>query len=114
MIRATIAALILLACGNNTAESRDRPKEKLAKLVVDKFALEAFPVWASRHPDKACPDKLADLAEYLNDQDTNDPWGHPLRMYCGANLPAGAKGIGVLSVGEDGKEGTADDIKSWP
>ncbi|HEX8106625.1 MAG TPA: hypothetical protein VF516_02805 [Kofleriaceae bacterium] len=44
---------------------------------------------------------------------TNDIWGRPLKLLCGANLPPGAKGIGVLSLGEDGKEGTADDIKSW-
>jgi hypothetical protein len=34
-------------------------------------------------------------------------------MYCGQNLPAGAKGIAVSSAGEDGKDGTPDDIKSW-
>jgi hypothetical protein len=34
-------------------------------------------------------------------------------MICGAVLPPGAKGIAVMSLGEDGKEGTADDLKSW-
>ena len=32
---------------------------------------------------------------------------------CGQNAPAGVKGLAVMSPGEDGKEGTADDIKSW-
>jgi hypothetical protein len=34
-------------------------------------------------------------------------------MLCGAELPAGAKGLAVMSAGEDGKEGTPDDLKSW-
>ena len=34
-------------------------------------------------------------------------------MLCGPSLPPGAKGLAVMSAGEDGKEGTADDIKSW-
>jgi hypothetical protein len=34
-------------------------------------------------------------------------------MYCGANLPAGAHGLAIVSPGPDGKLGTADDVKSW-
>jgi hypothetical protein len=65
------------------------------------------------HQDKACPEKLADLSEYMARRELNDPWGHPYKFFCGKTLPAGARGIAVMSAGEDGKEGTADDIKSW-
>ena len=35
-------------------------------------------------------------------------------MFCGANAPKGVpNNFGVVWVGEDGKEGTDDDIKSW-
>jgi hypothetical protein len=70
-------------------------------------------LWARAHQDKACPDKLEDLAEYMSKKETKDPWGNPYRFFCGQNLPAGAKGLAVMSAGEDGKEGTSDDIKSW-
>ncbi len=85
----------------------------IAKATVKKFAYEAYPSWSATHPEKACPDKLEDLNEYMNGNDVNDPWGNPYRMYCGQNLPPGAKGLAVTSAGEDGKEGTPDDIKSW-
>jgi hypothetical protein len=83
------------------------------KSIVQQYAFEAFPQWAATHPDRMCPDKLADLIEFINNGDGNDAWGRPLKMMCGAILPPGAKGIAVMSNGEDGKEGTKDDIKSW-
>ena len=68
---------------------------------------------ATEHPEKACPTTLADLNAYTNRKDTKDPWGHDFKMMCGATVPPGAKGLAVISFGPDGKEGTADDIKSW-
>lgn len=85
----------------------------LARLEAQKLAFEAFPQWAMAHPDKACPERLEDLLEYVSARDTQDPWGKPFRMLCGASLPPGAKGIAILSDGQDGKPDTADDIKSW-
>jgi hypothetical protein len=49
----------------------------------------------------------------MNTTDTNDAWGRPLKMLCGQSLPPGVKGLGVMSSGEDGKDGSEDDIKSW-
>jgi hypothetical protein len=50
---------------------------------------------------------------YISNPPAADPWGHPYRMACGANLPPGAKYIAVWSVGPDGQTGTADDVTSW-
>jgi len=83
----------------------------LAKIKVDRLANEAYPQWAMNHPEKACPDSIADLRDYA--LDTKDVWGHELKILCGPSLPPGVKGMAVLSVGEDGIEGTEDDIKSW-
>lgn len=83
---------------------------------IREYAFEAFPTWAASHPDKACPNTLAELNEYMRDpnvSDVNDAWGRPMKMMCGAYLPPGAKGIAILSRGQDGKEGTEDDILSW-
>ncbi len=60
-----------------------------------------------------CP-TTADLAEYVNQKsEFNDPFGSPYIIKCGADLPAGARGIAVYSKGEDGKDGTSDDLRSW-
>ena len=87
-------------------------KIDLAKIEVRKYAFEAYPSWSASNPDKACPAKLADLAELTN-AELVDPWGHAYKMMCGKDLPKGAKGLAVSSPGPDGKPGTADDIKSW-
>lgn len=91
-----------------------RTDQDAAQLAVKKYAYEAFGEWSQSHPDKACPDKLDDLNQYMDRKDVLDPWGHPYAMFCGAQLPAGAKGgLAVMSSGPDGHEGTEDDIKSW-
>jgi hypothetical protein len=95
--------------GSKFSESKTHQAEDTAK----KYAYEAYPSWSQAHPDKACPAELADLNEYMNNKDIKDPWGHDYLLFCGPNLPAGAKGLAVMSLGEDGKNGTADDIKSW-
>ena len=112
-MRVALALAIVVAC--NKESSTPGAQEKLAKRTVDTYAAEAFPQWAMRHPDKACPDRLADLDEYMQGASAVDPWGHPYEMLCGKNLPPGARGgIAVRSVGKDGVAGTADDINSWP
>ena len=86
------------------------------KLKLEKYVYEVYPRWVSAHPDKACPESMSDFgpdSPVRAIEGTNDIWGRPLKLLCGATLPPGAKGIGVLSLGEDGKEGTEDDIKSW-
>jgi len=102
----------LVACMMRAKNRFGESKVEIAKMTVQKYAFEAYPSWAQAHPDKACPDRLEDLNEYMTNKDTRDPWGGRYRMLCGSNQPAGAKGLAVVSPGEDGKEGTADDIKS--
>lgn len=92
---------------------RAKPAPEQARVVAQKYAFEAYPSWAASHPDLACPTSLADLDEYMNGEGGKDPWGHPYEMSCGADVPAGVKGLGVRSGGPDGKLGSADDIRSW-
>src|SRR5437667_288484 len=73
---------------------------------VQKYANEAYPMWQRAHPDKACPDSFSDLNEYMNGHSGLDPWGNPYKLMCGPNLPPGAKGIAVMSLGRDGVDGT--------
>ena len=88
-----------------------RIKTTRIKLVL--YANQAFPAWAMAHPQAMCPERIADLAEYANDRDTNDAWGNPIKLLCGANLPPGAHHLALVSAGPDGKQGTDDDLTSW-
>jgi hypothetical protein len=85
---------------------------KLTQIKVQKYVHEAYPAWRQAHPGKECPQRLVELNEYMEDSDANDAWGRPLKMFCGDDLAAGAKGIEVLSLGRDAEEGTEDDIKA--
>ena len=115
MIVLAILALVMgLVVGPRVMRMFGKSKVDIAQLTVKKYAFEAFGEWSQAHPDKACPDKLEDLTQYMDSKDVKDPWGNPYKMFCGQNLPAGAKGgLAVMSAGEDGKEGTEDDDKSW-
>ena len=115
MIVLAILALVMgLLVGPRVMKLFGESKEEVAKLAETDMVNTAFPAWATRHGDKGCPDKLEDLSDYMNKKDTKDPWGNPYKMFCGQNLPPGAKGgFAVSSAGPDGKEGTSDDIKSW-
>jgi prepilin-type N-terminal cleavage/methylation domain-containing protein len=114
MIVLAILALVMgLLVGPKVMKMFGESRIDTTKLKLKKYAYEAYPSWSAAHPDKACPEKLADLNEYMNSDDSNDSWGKPLKMLCGSSLPPGAKGIAIISAGPDNKEGTEDDLKSW-
>lgn len=87
-------------------------KRKLTQIKVQKYVHEAYPAWLRAHPGEECPHQLIELNEYMEDQNANDAWGRPLRMFCGAARWAGAKAIEVISLGRDAEAGTEDDIKA--
>lgn len=106
--------MLAVACKQSREEKMFATSDgEETKITVRKLAFEAYPAWAADHADKQCPNTLGEMHEYTNDGPTADSWGKPLVMRCGANLPAGAKGFAVWSLGPDGVDGTADDIKSW-
>jgi len=114
MIVLAILALVMgLLVGPKVMKMFGQSKVDTTKIKLNQLANEAFPQWSMSHPDKPCPDKLSDLSEAMNSNDVNDSWARPIKMFCGSNLPPGVKGLGVMSMGEDGKEGTPDDLKSW-
>jgi general secretion pathway protein G len=113
IVLAILAIVMGLLVGPRVLKMFGESRVKTTKIKLTQYANEAFPQWSSSHPDKACPDKITDLNEYMNSSDANDSWGRPIKMLCGTNLPAGARGIALISMGEDGKDGTDDDLKSW-
>jgi general secretion pathway protein G len=114
MIVLAILALVMgLVVGPRVMKAFSKSKVDIAGLASRKFATEAYPLWQTNHPGKTCPERLDELNEWADSKDGKDPWGTPFKMFCGPDAPAGSKGFGVMSAGEDMKEGTPDDIKSW-
>ncbi len=120
MIVLAILALVMgLIVGPRVMAMFADSKVKLTAIKVKKLSDEAFPQWSMNNTGKACPEKLADLNQYMNDQSAtaiNDAWGKPLKMFCGQNMPAGVTGgFAVMSFGENGNDenGAGDDVVSW-
>ena len=114
MIVLAILALVMgLVVGPRVMQMFGKSRGQIAAMTAKKYADEAYPTWAASHPGQSCPQRLEELNEYMNSKDVKDPWGGTYKMYCGSDLPANAKGIAIQSPGEDGKEGTPDDVKSW-
>lgn len=115
-----VAALWMVACKDvhkEITKELGSSKEELTKVQVDKIVKEYYPRWSSQNTDKACPDNLLEIGKSIDktftEDEFRDAWGKPLKFLCGDTLPAGASGLGVYSMGEDGKDNTPDDIRSW-
>lgn len=109
----TAIAIPAIARYMGSADAGGEPpveKSDLASLLVRAYVEEAYPKWQADNPGKKCPAKLEELATYLGGEPgipvLTDPWGQSLVMQCDD------KGIVVLSIGEDGQAGTADDVRS--
>jgi hypothetical protein len=84
-------------------------KERVARHMVRRVAMESYARWAMNNPGKQCPDSALELAVYSGDRELRDPWGKPLLILCEDTLPSG---IRVVSAGADAKLDTPDDIRS--
>ena len=120
IVLAIIALVMGFLIGPKVMRMFGESKVDIAKLQVKEYADSAYLMWQKNNPSKACPASLAELNEYTNRKsskdgkpDIADSWGNDMVMMCGANLPPGARGIAVYSMGEDAKPNTPDDIKSW-
>lgn len=113
MIVLAILALVMgLLVGPRVLESFQEAEEETTRMLVQQFADDAYPRWRADNRGEQCPSDLSELLEYLNADETEDAWGNELVMRCGDDAPEG-RSFGVMSVGEDGEEGTEDDIRSW-
>jgi prepilin-type N-terminal cleavage/methylation domain-containing protein len=113
IVLAILAIVMGLLIGPKVMDYFRRAKIETTRMKLDMYANQAFTAWSMAHPQAMCPDRVADLDDYMNEQNPNDAWGNPIKLMCGASLPPGARHIALLSAGPDGKEGTDDDLKSW-
>lgn len=117
MIVIAILGLLIVIVVPRVMGALGSSKVDLTKIQVDKIAKEYFPRWSMANTDKGCPDNLLAVGKVVDasftDEDFKDAWGKPLKFLCGDTLPAGAQGLAVYSMGEDGKDNTPDDVRSW-
>jgi general secretion pathway protein G len=115
MIVIAILGLLVVIVVPRVVGALSSSKTDLMKVHVDKIATDWYNRWQLK-TNEACPKDLIEVARAVNatEDDTKDAWDTPLKFVCGseAGLPNGLT-FGVMSLGEDKKEGTADDIKSW-
>jgi prepilin-type N-terminal cleavage/methylation domain-containing protein len=111
MIVLAILALVMgLLVGPKLMDYFRDARIRTTRIKLEMYVNQAFPAWAMAHPQAMCPERLADLDDYMNKRDTDDAWGNPIELLCGANLPPGAHHIALVSAGP---EGTDDDLRSW-
>jgi hypothetical protein len=101
-----VPLLVGLVAEPRTIKVFAESKVDVAKLTVKKYAFEAYPQWLREHPSQECPRSLHAVDGYMDHADQHDPWGRPYVFTCG-----GGK-LYVMSLGEDGRSNTADDIWS--
>ncbi|HTE56880.1 MAG TPA: type II secretion system protein [Kofleriaceae bacterium] len=114
IVLAIIALVMGFLFGPRLMEMFGESKTELAKSMVQRLATESYARWTMDNQGKACPADVSEVAKYSNDKEGKDPWGHPMILLCGENVPEGVPGgVGVVSMGSDGKLDTKDDLKSW-
>jgi general secretion pathway protein G len=116
IVLAILAIVMGLLVGPKVLELFSDAKVKTTRMQLKMYAFQAFPSWSASHPEKDCPDSLAGLDPYMNNDNKDgakDAWGTPLTMLCGTSAPAASHGFAVSSAGKDKTPGTPDDLHSW-
>ena len=82
--------------------------EQSMRLLVEKYAYEAFPQWAIEHMDAHCPRSIDELSPVIARDNALDAWGTPIELRCGDPI----RGAFIRSAGPDRHFDTPDDITS--
>ena len=110
MIVLAILALIMgLVIGPKIMEHFREARRQTARLAVKGYADRDYPQWSITHHER-CPSSIVEIA---GTTDVRDPWGTDYKAYCGSTAPTPAIAFGAASFGEDTRENTSDDIRSW-
>ncbi len=109
MVVLTIISMLMGAVGFGAFAMLDKARRKETRNIMRSIE-NALVQWQTESTD-SCPASLNDLvARKILNKDPKDGWGRPFQFKC-----PGEHGneIDLISLGKDGKDGTADDIKSW-
>jgi len=109
MIVLAIIGLVMSAVGVGVFQSFKKAQKKIAQAAVNEIAAKTVQFMTDNSSE--CPKSLDDLvAQKYIPKKNKDPWNHDYILRCPGTI--NTDGIDVVSLGPDGQEGTADDIKA--
>jgi len=100
-----VLAITALVAAPRAFVFHDDSRRDHAERLVATLAQDSFSEWREHHA--GCPHRLSNLLANAR----LDPWGRALHYTCDPRLGPGAH-FTVISAGEDGRFGTADDIEA--
>lgn len=109
MVVLTIISMLMGAVGFGAFAMLEKARKKETRNTM-KTIENAVVQWQTESSEP-CPPNLQELAtRKILSKEPKDGWGRPLVFKCPGDH---GSEIDLTSLGKDGKEGTADDIKSW-
>jgi general secretion pathway protein G len=109
MIVLALIGLVMSAVGVGVFSQFKKGQRKVAQAMVNDVAAKSVQYMSDNNSD--CPKGLDDLvAQKYLPKKAKDPWGRELILRCPGTV--NTDGVDVVSLGPDGQEGTADDVKA--
>jgi general secretion pathway protein G len=109
MIVLAIIGLVMSVVGVGVYSSFKKAQKKVAQMAVNEIAQKTIQYMTDNNNE--CPKSVDDLvAQKYMPKKQKDPWNHDFILRCPGQV--NTDGIDVVSLGPDGQEGTADDIKA--
>jgi general secretion pathway protein G len=108
MIVLALIGLVMSAVGVGVFAQFKKGQRKVAQAQANDVAAKIVQFMAD---NSECPKTLDDLvAQKYLPKKTKDPWNRDLIIRCPGTV--NTDGVDVVSLGPDGQEGTADDVKA--
>jgi len=109
MIVLAIIGLVTSVIGVGVYANWKKSQIKVARIAVNEIAQKTIQYMTDNSNE--CPKSIDDLvAQKYMPKKQKDPWNRDFILRCPGTI--NADGIDVISLGPDGQEGTADDIKA--
>ncbi len=109
MIVLAIIGLVMSAVGVGVYANWKKSQIKVARISVNEIAQKTIQYMTDNSNE--CPKSIDDLvAQKYMPKKQKDPWNRDFILRCPGTI--NTDGIDVISLGPDGQEGTADDIKA--
>jgi general secretion pathway protein G len=109
MIVLALIGLVMSAVGVGVFQSFKKGQRKVAQAQVNDIAAKVVQYMSDNNSE--CPKGIDDLvAQKFLPKKQKDPWGRDYILRCPGQI--NTDGSDVVSLGPDGQEGTADDVKA--
>jgi len=109
MIVLALIGLVMSAVGVGVFAQFKKGQRKVAQAQMNDVAAKTVQYMSDNNNE--CPKSMDDLvAQKYLPKKQKDPWGREVILRCPGTV--NTDGVDVISVGPDGQEGTADDVKA--